>query len=313
MFDFPPIVELLPLALLIILMVAAIVYFVGYTMSRSRPPSNESIIGHFRFFLKGSGEVVEGLTTTARSEVSDDVFYALNLGDTKFSDEKRKEIQSQHYYAVRTGARSKMLIVCDKPVESQEYSDSKRERRFNFPFGWVAYRDVFGYGGVFHRKVGKWDSVAWILTENLITGRLDLDTYVKMSEYGQAVALLSSAALGTEESHYYKQAISAKTTRLTETLGYLAEANDRADLAERRATMKSPFSSEAPVEVAGWFPKLSIPRIIVIIVAGMVSYRYLPEYYLTLHPNNAFIIGLILGFIWWIIYDNFIKQRLRRL
>ncbi len=309
--------ETVPLLLTIILAAGLILFLAGWVLSRVRPPTLEPIIGHYRFILKGSGLTVEGLTTTARSVASPTLLSRLGEAGEKL----RGLLSELHLYAVRDGRR-RILVISDKPVETAEYSDAEREPRFVFPHGWISYRNVYGYGvevsphthpEFFRFFGGDWDGCIFIYPENLRTGEhRNPGVLEKAEELTQAVMMLKQAALATERAEALEDVLRVKDHVIRQLEGDIADAVDRYHLAQRRALLSTPFASEAEApQRRRLLPRLTLFRVLTILAMAAFSWWWLPQRS-TLKPNAALVLGAGLAYLWWLVYDNWIKERMRR-
>ena len=306
--------ELVPLALSVVLVAIFAVFIAGFILSRVRPPTDEPIIGSYRFTLKGTGRTVEGVTTTALGVVDQASLRQLDGMGSRGSLLK-KVLGDLHLYAVRDG-RSKILVVSDVPVETMEYSDSERGTRFTFPHGWVSYRNVYGYGGevtpetypdFFNYFVGEWDGGIYIYPENLRTG--DHSPGLKKGEdLTQALLLLKEASSQTERIRTKDEVIGVQERFIEELADDYSEQVDRAQLSRMRELRTSPFAGEEPeAPRRGFLPRMNKLRVVSILAGAGLGYLYLPQHSQLL-PNSAALVGGVGMYLFWLAWDNWLEE-----
>jgi len=307
--------ELVPLILTAVLVGVFLLFLAGYVLSRLKPPTGEPVIGNFRFTLKGTGLSVEGVTTTARSVVDTAALRQvknLSKSDAGVIDLFRR----LHLYAVRDG-RSRVLVVSDVNVEGADYSDATRGARFVFPYGWVSYRNVYGYGVMvsaddypdfFTYFRGDWDRGVFLFPENLRTGVHDTGLLEKAVDLTKALMLMKEAARQSERVKALEGVVDVQDKHIEEAYSKVSEEVDRRLLAEQRARLTSPFPSEEPVEAAGGFlPRMTKGRIATLLAGAALGYWYLPQHS-TLMPNSAAIVGGAAAWLFWLVWDNWLKE-----
>ena len=311
--------ESVPLILSLVLVGAFLFFIAAYVLSRVRPPTDEPVIGYYRFMLKGLGRTVSGLTTTARTALEGaHRLEALSALSQKFPEIFLEKLGDLHFYAVKEG-RKKTLVLSTRNVETSEYSDSERGRRFLFPHGWVSYRNVYGYGvevsprnspDLFRLFKGEWDSVVFIYPENLKSRTNNPTALMSAEKLAEAVFLLKEAALQQSRVRALEDVLRVEDRTIKRLQADVAEAWDRARLAERRALLTTPFASEREEEKRrGLLPAMTKWRLLTIILAGAFAYWYLPQH-TRLMPNSSAVLGAVGAWLFWFAYDNWIKERL---
>ena len=307
--------EQVPYAVLIGLFVVFIYYVFGIYLARTRPATEEPVIGNYQIHMMGTGVLLEGIMTTARTAIKDN--YVNRLVDLGPKVENfLKLIRQQHIYAIRDG-NDKVLIISDKNLESQEYADSAEGSKWVFPFGVVSYRHVYAYGQIitdeaetlFNFFEPDWDAVVCLYPKHLPTGRIDFSTASKLTEVVEGVALIKTAALARQELEARDEVINLQADRLDEAYDRLGEQTDKAHLFQQRASLQSPFAGEKEEEEEeeGFLPSITRTRFLVIVAAAALGYMKLPEYWNVTQAGGA-VIGAIAAYGLFLVWDNWLSE-----
>jgi len=314
--------QLVPIAALIILCAGVLYYLMGYWMIRTKPPTSEPVIGTYSIHFKGQGQIIEGLTTTARFIINEAYITSLKTLDSKI-EEMGTALRKLHLYGVRDGL-DRVLVISDKTLETAEYADSSRETRYMFPFGPVSPRYVYGHGVIIDSEMLPelfnffkldFDKAAVIYPDNLMDGDNEYTADRKTSDIdlAQTVLLLRQAAVKTGLLSAKQEIIEVQDKHIEE-LGYdLSESVDRALLAENQARRNSPFAIEQLAsdfeERQGLLPRMTAFRVLTIVASAAYGWMELHKRS-TLTPQGAAIFAGIGLYVFWLIYDRWLKGRL---
>jgi len=282
--------------------VAIIIY--AYTSARQKLPIPGPIIGDCNFHLKGSGEVISGLTVVARRVV--DPRWMAWLQD-QLSENARRIMQNLNYYAVKAGGRN-TLVISTHPIESQEYSDAIGTPKYIFPFGFRYERNVYGYGIHIDRPIEGldtvWDDVVFIIPDNLVAGVSSYEEARNIEAIAELGRVLEAAARAREEAEIAKMQSRISRTHLETAREALVRATDMAQWERTRAAVSTPFGSEEEILEAGWkMPKWTWYHVLSIIFSAAIGYYHLPKYIHVTQPQGA-LLGAAACTLFWIWWEN---------
>lgn len=157
---------------------------------------------------------------------------------------------------------------------------------------------------------GRWDSVVFIYPENLKTRDTDTSTLLEGEKLAQAVFLLKEAVLQHSRVQALEEVLRVEERTIERLQADVAEAWDRARLAERRALLSTSFATEREEgRRSGILPAMTKWRVLTIILGGAFAYWYLPHH-TRLMPNSSAVLGAVATWLFWLVYDNWIRERI---
>ena len=328
--DYLDLFRLIPLALTVILVAVFLFFLSSFVLSRTRPPTDEPVIGRWSFILKGTGGLVEGITTTARGAADATVINRLKEltkpEDSDDDDEANEKLDTTplsnivnklHLYAVRDG-RDRVLIVSDVPIEGNEYSEKEGRNRWVFPFGPTAHRRIIGYSGVdvskdtepefFRQHKPEWDRCIVIFPDNIETGKpRDKKLPEEARTLAETLMLLKEISLDVAGMTSRDEKIKILDRALRRFGDNISEEMNRRLLAEEEA-YKNPFNPKPIEDVrSSPLPQMSKGRLVTLALAAAAGYWYLPQY-TRLLPNSSILVGAGLMWGFWLLWDNWLGE-----
>jgi len=310
--DYLAVFRLIPLILTVILIAVFLFFLSSYILSRTRPPTNEPVIGKWIFILKGTGGTLEGITTTARGIADAAVISRLN-GLIKLTD----VIKDLHFYAIRDG-RDRVLIISDVNIEGSDYSEEEDENRWIFPFGPTAHRRICGFTGAdvskttqpefFEQHNPEWDRCVVIFPDDIAHGKpRSLELPEKARDVAEMLMLVKEVSLDVASMALKDEKLEIQARALERLGENVSEEMNRRLLAEEEAygtAFEQP--GEAP-ERRSPLPRMSKGRLVTIALGAATGYYYLPQYSRLL-PNSAALVGA--GAIWafWFVWETWLSE-----
>lgn len=282
---------------------AFLYFFFGWYKLRTTPPTNEPPIGNYQIHLMGQGVILNGITTTATHQVDDTYLNALAEKNEE-AGKLREIFRKLHLYGIRNGTE-KVLILSTRSIETQEYADSPETgTEYQFPFGYIAQRQVYGKGVIVHRSKlptlfeffdPDWDGVVFLRPRNNKTDRFDDDfeTFKELQALGELSVIIQNAAQNTKELEAVSNVKTLLQDRLDEAYDRLAEQVDKANLANQQAHLSSPFAGEQthPEPPSEGFLNLTRGRLMLMAIGGYIGHLKLPDYINVKPGVPAFALG----------------------
>jgi len=312
--DYLALFRLIPLILTVILLVVFLFFMASYVLRRTRPPTDEPVIGKWSFILKGTGGTVEGITTTARGVADAAVLSRLKeLALGAVAD----VVKDLHLYAVRDG-RDRVLIVSDVGIEGNDYNEEEDRNRWVFPFGPMAYRRIIGYAvdvskdtepDFFSQHNPEWDRCIVIFPDNIETGKpRDPELPEKARNLAETLMLLKEVSLDVASMKAMAEKLGIQDRALRRLGDQVLEELDRRILAQEDSYSSSEFAQPGePPERRSPLPRITKGRLVTIFLAAAVGYWYLPQYSRLL-PNSAAIVGAGAMWAFWLVWDNWLSE-----
>jgi len=330
--DYLDLFRLIPLVLTVILVAVFLFFLSSFVLSRTRPPTDEPVIGRWSFILKGTGGLVEGITTTARGAADATVINRLKEltkpedSDDDDSEEENEKLDTTplsnivnklHLYAVRDG-RDRVLIVSDVPIEGNEYSEKEGRNRWVFPFGPTAHRRIIGYAGVdvskdtepefFKQHKPEWDRCVVIFPDDIENGKpRNLELPEKARDMAESLMLLKEVSLDVASINAMAEKLEIQDRALRRLGENVSEEMNRRLLAEEesyRTAFEQP--GEAP-ERRSSLPRMTKGRFVTIGLAAATGYWYLPQH-TRLLPNSSAILGAAAMWAFWLFWDKWLSE-----
>ncbi len=303
--------RLVPLILTVVLLAVFLFFMASIVLTRTRPPTDEPVIGKWSFILKGTGGTVEGITTTARGAANATVISRLKEFDA-LNDVK----DHLHLYAVRDG-RDRVLIVSDVGIEGNEYSEKEGRNRWVFPFGPTAYRRIIGYAvdvsketdpEFFNQHKPEWDRCVVIWPDNIETGKpRDPKLPEQTRNLAEMLMLLKEVSLDVAGITSRDEKLKIQDRALRRLGENVSEEMNRRLLAEEEAygtAFEQP--GEAP-ERRSSLPRITKGRFVTICLAAAAGYWYLPQYTRFL-PNSSAILGAAAMWAFWLVWEKWLSE-----
>ena len=303
--------RLIPLILTVILLAVFLFFIASIVLTRTRPPTDEPVIGRWSFILKGSGGTVEGITTTARGAAD-----AAVLSRLKEFVALAEVVKDLHLYAVRDG-RDRVLIVSDVGIEGNEYSEKEGRNRWVFPFGPTAYRRIIGYAvdvsndtapEFFSQHSPEWDRCVVIWPDNIETGKpRNLELPEKARNLGESLMLLKEVSLDVAGMNARDEKLGIQDRALRRLGENVSEEMNRRLLAEEES-YSTAFEQpgEAP-ERRSPLPRMTRGRLATIGLAAAAGYWYLPQHTRFL-PNSSALLGAAAMWAFWLFWDKWLSE-----
>ena len=303
--------RLIPLILTVILLAVFLFFISSIVLTRTRPPTDEPVIGRWSFILKGSGGTVEGITTTARGAAD-----AAVLSRLKEFVALAEVVKDLHLYAVRDG-RDRVLIVSDVGIEGNEYSEKEGRNRWVFPFGPTAYRRIIGYAvdvsndtapEFFSQHSPEWDRCVVIWPDNIETGKpRNLELPEKARNLGESLMLLKEVSLDVAGMNARDEKLGIQDRALRRLGENVSEEMNRRLLAEEES-YSTAFEQpgEAP-ERRSPLPQMTRGRLATIGLAAAAGYWYLPQHTRFL-PNSSALLGAAAMWAFWLFWDKWLSE-----
>jgi len=318
--DYLELFRLIPLVLTVVLLAVFLFFMASIVLTRTRPPTDEPVIGKWSFILKGSGGTVEGITTTARGAADSIVISRLKeLGET---DQGHGEggladvVKDLHLYAVRDG-RDRVLIVSDVGIEGNAFSEKEGRNRWVFPFGPTAYRRIIGYAvdvskdtapEFFSQHKPEWDRCVVIWPDNIETGKPRApELPEKARDLAETLILLKEVSLDVAGITARDEKLKIQDRALRRLGDNVSEEMNRRLLAEEEAygtAFEQP--GEAP-ERRSPLPRMSKGRLVTMALAAAAGYWYLPQYTRFL-PHSSALLGAGSMWAFWFAWDNWLSE-----
>jgi len=310
--DYLSLFRLIPLILTVILLTVFLFFLASIVLSRTRPPTDEPVIGKWSFILKGTGGTVEGITTTARGAADSTVISRLK--EFGALDDVVKDL---HLYAVRDG-RDRVLIVSDVGIEGNEYSEKEGRNRWVFPFGPTAYRRIIGYGvdvsketspEFFRQHEPAWDRCVVIWPDNIEIGKpRDPKLPEQARNLAETLMLLKEVSLDVAGIKARDEKLGIQDRALKRLGDQVLEELDRRILAQEDAYASSEFAQPGEVpERRSPLPRMSRGRFVTICLSAAAGYWYLPQYTRFL-PNSSALLGAGAMWAFWLVWDNWLTE-----
>jgi len=315
--DYLELFRLIPLILTVVLLAVFLFFMASIVLTRTRPPTDEPVIGKWSFILKGSGGTVEGITTTARGAADSIVISRLKELDQGHGEGGLADgVKDLHLYAVRDG-RDRVLIVSDVGIEGNEYSEKEGRNRWVFPFGPTAYRRIIGYAvdiskdtdpEFFSQHNPEWDRCVVIWPDNIENGKpRALELPEKARDLAETLMLLKEVSLDVAGITSRDEKLKIQDRALRRLGETVSEEMNRRLLAEEEAygtAFEQP--GEAP-ERRSSLPRITKGRFVTICLAAAAGYWYLPQYSRLL-PNSAMIVGAAAMWAFWLAWEKWLSE-----
>jgi len=310
--DYLALFRLVPLLLTVVLIVVFLFFLTSIILGRTRPPTDEPVIGKWSFILKGTGETVEGITTTARGAAD-----SAALSRLKEIVDLANVVKELHLYAVRDG-RDRVLVVSDVGIEGNEYSEKEGRNRWVFPFGPTAYRRIIGYAvdvskdtapDFFSQHNPEWDRCIVIFPDDIESGKpRDPELPEKARDIAESLMLLKEVSLDVAGMKARDEQLRIQDKALRRLGEQVTEELDRRILAEEDSYSSSQFAQpgEAP-ERRSPLPRMTKGRIVTIGLAAATGYWYLPQYTRFL-PNSSALLGAAAMWAFWLVWDKWLSE-----
>ena len=314
--DYLSLFRLIPLFLTVVLLAVFLFFMSSIVLTRTRPPTDEPVIGRWSFILKGTGGTVEGITTTARG-VADEAVMS-RLKEFVALDDVTDVVNGLHLYAVRDG-RDRVLVVSDVGIEGNEYSEKEGRNRWVFPFGPTAYRRIIGYAGVdvskdtapefFSQHSPEWDRCIVIFPDDIENGKpRNPKLPERARNMAEALMLLKEVSLDVAGMRARDEKMGIQDKALRRLGEQVAEEVDRRLLAEEESYATSQFTQpgEAPGRRSP-LPQMTKGRLVTIGLAAATGYWYLPQYTRFL-PNSSALLGAAAMWAFWLFWDKWLSE-----
>ena len=310
--DYLALFRLVPLLLTVVLIVVFLFFLTSIILGRTRPPTDEPVIGKWSFILKGTGETVEGITTTARGAAD-----SAALSRLKEIVDLANVVKELHLYAVRDG-RDRVLVVSDVGIEGNEYSEKEGRNRWVFPFGPTAYRRIIGYAvdvskdtapDFFSQHNPEWDRCIVIFPDDIESGKpRDPELPEKARDIAESLMLLKEVSLDVAGMKARDEQLRIQDKALRRLGEQVTEELDRRILAEEDSYSSSQFAQpgEAP-ERRSPLPRMTKGRIVTIGLAAATGYWYLPQHTRFL-PNSSALLGAAAMWAFWLVWDKWLSE-----
>jgi len=307
--------QILPYLLITILFGIFLFFGVSYYLGRTKPPTDEPVIGQWQFILKGTGGTVEGLTTTARTVADAAVLSRLKaLGEVDKLGEVLKEI---YLYAVRDG-RDKVLVISDVSIEDHKYSEKEGRTRYVIGFGPVSYRRAVGFAWDFSKETDpeffkqhtpKWGRAVYLFPDDLENGGTrDQKLPEGIKDLQKLLILVEEVSLDAASMKIKDDRIQIQDKHLRNLGDQVTTELDRRLFSDQEALSTSPFEAPGePMPRRGPFPRMTLGRLLLITVAGGGGYYYLPNYSKLL-PNSAAVVGAAAMWLFWFAWERWISE-----
>ena len=325
--DYLALFRLVPLLLTVVLLGVFLFFLSSYVLKRTRPPTDEPVIGRWGFILKGTGGTVEGITTTARGAADSTVISRLKelRGTEQGQDGEGEEGEGQgivnvvkdlHLYAVRDG-RDRVLVVSDVGIEGNEYSEKEGRNRWVFPFGPTAYRRIIGYAvdvskdtdpEFFSQHDPEWDRCVVIWPDNIESGEPRvLELPEKARDLAETLMLLKEVSLDVAGMNARDEKLGIQDRALRRLGENVSEEMNRRLLAEEESYSTAFEQPGETPERRSPLPRMTKGRLVTIVLAAATGYWYLPRYSRLL-PNSAIIVGAGAMWAFWLAWDNWLCE-----
>jgi len=310
--DYLSLFRLIPLILTVILLAVFLFFLASYVLTRTRPPTDEPVIGKWSFILKGTGGTVEGITTTARG-----VANAVVISRLKSLVNLTNVVKDLHLYAVRDG-KDRVLIVSDVNIEGNKYSEKEDRNRWIFPFGPTALRRIIGYTGTdvskdtnpeyFNQHNPEWDRCIVIFPDDIESGKpRDPELPEQCRNLAEALMLLKEVSLDVAGMAARDEKLKIQARALRRLGENVSEEMNRRLLAEEEAYGTAFERPGENFERRSPLPRMSKGRLVTLALAAAAGYWYLPQY-TRLLPNSSIIVGAGAMWAFWLIWDNWLTE-----
>ncbi len=303
--------RLIPLILTVILLAVFLFFMASYVLRRTRPPTDEPVIGKWLFILKGCGGTVEGITTTARGVANSAISHLKEYGTLT------DVVKDLHLYAVRDG-RDRVLIVSDVAIEGNNYTEKEGRNRMVFPFGPTAYRRVIGFAidisketapDFFTQYNPEWDRCVVLFPDDIENGKpRDSELPEQARNLAETLMLHKEVALDVASMKAMAEKLGIQDRALERLGEQVLEELDRRILAQEDSFSSSEFAQpgETP-ERRSPLPRMSKGRLITMALAAATGYWYLPQYSRLL-PNSAALVGAGAMWAFWLVWETWLSE-----
>ena len=310
--DYLALFRLIPLILTVVLLGVFLFFLASYVLRRTRPPTDEPVIGRWSFILKGTGGTVEGITTTAQGVADSAISHLKEYG--ALAD----VVKDLHLYAVRDG-RDRVLIVCDVGIEGNIYSEKEDRNRWVFPLGPLAYRRAIGYAvdvskdtapDFFKQYDPEWDRCVVFFPGDIDSGKpRDPELPEQARNLAEVLMLHKEVALDVAGMKAMAEKLGIQDRALRRLGDQVLEELDRRILAQEDAYSSSEFAQpgEAPERRRSSLPRITKGRLVTIVLAAATGYWYLPQYTRFL-PNSSALLGAGAMWAFWLVWEKWLSE-----